>query len=201
MEDKIRDLVARWQKACERKQNWEPHWQECYNYAFPQRENVSISRQLDNYGSKQNLHLYDGTAPDAVDQLASSLLSELTPPWARWFGLRPGPELSAEERSQVAPILEKSTDILLQNFEHSNFAVEIHQCYLDLVTAGTACLMFEEAPLGESTAFRFYAVPLREIALEESADGRLDTTFRCSQISLDGIRSRFPNAEIPENYY
>ena len=77
MEDKIRDLVARWQKACERKQNWEPHWQECYNYAFPQRENVSISRQLDNYGSKQNLHLYDGTAPDAVDQLASSLLSEL----------------------------------------------------------------------------------------------------------------------------
>ena len=36
MEDKIRDLVARWQKACERKQNWEPHWQECYNYAFPQ---------------------------------------------------------------------------------------------------------------------------------------------------------------------
>ena len=66
MEDKIRDLVARWQKACERKQNWEPHWQECYNYAFPQRENVSISRQLDNYGSKQNLHLYDGTAPDAV---------------------------------------------------------------------------------------------------------------------------------------
>ena len=29
MEDKIRDLVARWQKACERKQKWEPHWQEC----------------------------------------------------------------------------------------------------------------------------------------------------------------------------
>ena len=128
-------------------------------------------------------------------------MSELTPPWARWFGLRPGPELGAEERSQVAPILEKSTDILLQNFEHSNFAVEIHQCYLDLVTAGTACLMFEEAPLGESTAFRFYAVPLREIALEESVDGRLDTTFRYSQISLDGIRNRFPNAEIPENYY
>lgn len=35
-----------------------------------------------------------------------------------------------------------------------------------------ACLMFEEAPLGEATAFRFYAVPLREIAIEESAAGK-----------------------------
>ena len=75
MSDKIRELVTRWQKAVERRQNWEPHWQECYNYAFPQRENVSTQQYYDNYGGKQNLHLFDGTAPDAVDQLASSLLS------------------------------------------------------------------------------------------------------------------------------
>ena len=200
MEDKIRELIACWQKACERKQYWEPHWQECYNYAFPQRENVCTNFVADNYGSKQNLHLFDGTAPDAVDQLASSLLSELTPPWAKWFGLKAGAELSPSEKSHVATVLEKSTEILQQNFEHSNFAVEIHQCYLDLVTAGTACLMFEEAPLGESTAFRFYAVPLREIALEESADGKLDRTFRCSQITPEGIRTRFPVADLPEKY-
>ncbi len=201
MEDKIHELISLWQKACERKQYWEPHWQECYNYAFPQRENVCTSFQGDNYGNKQNLHLFDGTAPDAVDQLASSLLSELTPPWAKWFGLKAGPELTPTERTQVAPVLEKSTDILLQNFEHSNFAVEIHQCYLDLVTAGTACLMFEEAPVGESTAFRFYAVPLREIALEESADGRLDRTFRCSQITPEGIHIRFPAVDLPQKYF
>lgn len=201
MEDKIRELIARWQKACERKQYWEPHWQECYNYAFPQRENVCTTFVADNYGCKQNLHLFDGTAPDAVDQLASSLLSELTPPWAKWFGLKAGAELSPSEKSHVSSVLEKSTEILQQNFEHSNFAVEIHQCYLDLVTAGTACLMFEEAPLGESTAFRFYAVPLREIALEESADGKLDRTFRCSQITPEGIRTRFPIADLPDKYY
>ena len=200
MENKIHELIAHWQKACERKQYWEPHWQECYNYAFPQRENVCAAQVSENYGSKQNLHLFDGTAPDAVDQLASSLLSELTPPWAKWFGLKAGAELTSVEKTQVSSILEKSTDILLQNFEHSNFAVEIHQCYLDLVTAGTACLMFEEAPLGESTAFRFYAVPLREIALEESANGKLDRTFRCSQITPDGIKIRFPIADIPEKY-
>ena len=60
--------------------------------------------------------------------------------------------------------------------------------------------MFEEAAIGEATAFHFYAVPLREIALEESADGKLDTTFRCSQVSIDDIRLRFPEAELTDNW-
>lgn len=198
MDDKIKGLIEQYQKACERKSNWESHWQECYNYAFPQRENVSSNNMSDDFGAKKNVHLFDGTAPDAVDQLASSLLSELTPPWARWFGLKAGPELSPEECSQVSETLEKTTEILRQHFEHSNFAVEIHQCYLDLVTAGTACLMFEEAALGESTAFRFYAVPLREIALSESPNGKLDTTFRCSDQSIETIKLRFPEAQLSE---
>lgn len=198
--DRLEKLVARYQKASEKKSNWEEHWRECYEYAFPQRENVSSEGLAENYGSKKNLHLYDGTAPDAVDQLASSLLAELTPAWAKWFGLKSGNELTETEKMQVAPVLEKTTDIMLQNFEHSNFAVEIHQCYLDLVTAGTACLMFEEAPLGEASAFRFYAVPLREIAIEESAAGKIDTTFRCSRINLGGIRERFPESEVPPDF-
>ena len=147
-EDRLEKLVRRYQKAAEKKDSWGEHWRECYEYAFPQRENVSCEGFCENSGAKKNLHLYDGTAPDAVDQLASSLLAELTPAWAKWFGLRAGSELNETERAQVAPVLEKTTDVMLQNFEHSNFAVEIHQCYLDLVTAGTACLMFEEAPLG-----------------------------------------------------
>lgn len=197
MENKLEKLIERYQKAVQRKQGWQEHWQECYEYALPQCENGVSPSQLHGNGAKTNVHLYDGTAADAVDQLASSLLAELTPPWAKWFGLKAGPELGPEECQQIAPTLEKTADVLLQNFEHSNFAVEIHQCYLDLVTAGTACLMFEEAPLGEATAFRFYAVPLREIALEESANGNIDTTFRGSEVSLAELQLRFPEAEIP----
>ena len=196
MSDKILALINRYQKAVERRKNWESHWQECYAYALPQRENVSSSFLSDDEGAKKNIHLFDGTAPDAVEQLASSLLAELTPPWAKWFGLKAGTELSPEEIEQVSEILEKTTDVMLQNFEHSNFAVEIHQCYLDLVTAGTACLMFEESPLGEASSFKFYAVPLKEIALEEGANGALDTTFRCSKANLETLKLRFSDAEI-----
>ena len=102
MDNKIEKLIKRYQKAAERKQLWEPHWQECYEYAFPQRENVCNSMFQNVEGAKKNLHLFDATAPDAVDQLASSLLAKLTPPWSKWFGLTAGPDLLPEEASQIS---------------------------------------------------------------------------------------------------
>lgn len=194
MENKLQNIIKRYQKAKAKKDTWESVWQECYAYAFPQREGGSSSFAT---SAKIHINLFDGTAPDAVDQLASSMLAELTPPWAKWFGLKSGIELSDEEKEQIAPILDKTTQAMLQNFEHSNFAVEIHQCYLDLVTAGTACLMFEEAPIGDATAYSFTAIPLKEIALEQSPNGRIDTTFRATEMSIEEIQSRFPEAQIP----
>ena len=199
MEDKIKSLYERFEKANEKKQNWENHWAECYSYSFPQRENIVSSYKSNNIGDKKNTHLFDGTAPDAVEQLAASLLAELTPPWAKWFGFKAGRDLSKEEKNNISPELEKISETMQANFEYSNFAVEIHQCYLDLVIAGTACLMFEEAQIGENSAFRFYAVPLREIAVEENTSGKIDTTFRASEINLEGIKGRFPEAKLPDN--
>ena len=74
----------------------------------------------------------------------------------------------------------------------------MHQCYLDLVTAGTACLLLEEASITESLAFRFTAVPLSQLVLKENANSRLDTTFRRSEMMRAKLLSRFPGAEIPE---
>ena len=147
-------------------------------------------------GERKTDRLFDGTAADAVEQLAASLLAQLTPPWSRWFGLMPGPDLSEADRDAVAPVLEKAAATLQSHFDRSNFAVEMHQCYLDLVTAGTACLLFEEAPPGDYSGFRFTAVPLAEAVLEEGADGRLDGTFRRSELTLAQLRLRFPDAVI-----
>lgn len=189
-------LLKRYHRAKARRSVWEAHWQECYDYALPLRDAVLYSS---NPGEKKGDRLFDGTAPDAVDQLAASLLSELTPPWAQWFGLTAGPELTAEERDQAAPLLDKVGTVLQSHFDRSNFAVEMHQCYLDVVTGGTASLLFEEAPPGESSAFRFTAVPLGQVVLEEGVDGRLDTTFRRSEQTLAGLKTRFPAATLPES--
>jgi hypothetical protein len=186
-------VVQRYRKAKDRRASWESLWQDCYDYALPARDTAIRSVGVRRTGDR----LFDGTAPDAVDQLAASMMAQLTPPWAPWFGFSLGPDVEPKERPLLASELERATTVLQSHFDRSNFAVEMHQCYLDLVTAGTAALLFEEAPAGESSAFRFAAVPLSQVVLEEGPSGRLDTTFRRSELRLSELQARFPNSPRP----
>jgi Bacteriophage head to tail connecting protein len=186
-----KSLQSRYQKVRERRATWESLWQECYDFALPTRDSAVRGASA---GARRWDKIFDGTAPDAVDQLAASLMAQLTPPWARWFGFTAGPDVGAEERPSLAAELERATGIMQSHFDRSNFAVEMHQCYLDLVTAGTACLLFEEAAPGESSAFRFTAVPLAQAVLEEGPSGKLDVTFRRNEYTIPQLTARFPKA-------
>lgn len=181
-------VIQSYQRAKDRRRTWETHWQDCYDFTLPQRNPNTQA------GAKAGDKLFDATAPDAVDQLAASLLSNLTPPWARWVGLMPGTGMSDEDRERIAPKLEKISEILQSHIDRSNFAVEIHQCFLDLVTVGTACLMMEENPIGETSAFRFTAVPLFDVVFENDASGRLDGTMRRLELTRRELKQRYPDA-------
>ena len=150
-------------------------------------------------GANPAERLFDGTALDAVDQLGASLLAELTPPCSQWFGLIPGREVGPLERGLVAEALDDVTRTVQAHFDRSNFAVEMHQALLDLVTVGNATLLFEEAPLGGLSAFRLTAVPMSEIAFEAGPDGQIDGHFRERSLPLDVLRARFPEAELPKS--
>jgi hypothetical protein len=188
-------VLRRYRQAKARRANWERHWQECYDFALPQRDGTA--GDVGPGGERRSDRLFDATAPDGVEQLAASLLAELTPPWSRWFGLVPGPGLAPDEAAELAPLLDRAERVLQSHLDRSNFAVEMHQCYLDLVTVGTGCLLFEEAGLGEPSAFRFAAVPLGEAVLEEGPGGRLDTAFRRIRLTLAQLRARYPDAALP----
>ena len=189
-------IVARYRRAKARRGPWENLWRQCYEYALPLRD-VAPTGSLPN--AKVADRLFDATAADAVDQLAASLVAQLTPPWSRWFGLAGGGDLSEDERSAVGEPLENIATALQANFDRSNFNVEIHQAFLDLVTVGTASLLFEEAAPGEPSAFRFTAVPLSQVAFEERTDGRLDTTFRRTELTTAELRARFPKAQFTQD--
>jgi hypothetical protein len=173
------EILARHARATARRRPLEATWQDCYDHALP---------------APGAAPLFDATAADAAEQLAASLLAELAPPWSRWFDLAP---VRDNEDPAIARSLSAVAETLQAHLDRSNFALELHQAFLDLVVAGTAVISIEEAPPGDASALRFRAVPLREAVLEEGAGGRLDTVFRGLRLTEDEIRARWPQAELP----
>lgn len=195
MSEDLNQLLARKFRAAKSQHDqWQGVWRDCYDYALPQRSSYLSGSGAVNRRSES---LYDGTALDSVDQLASLLLGNVTPPLTPWFGLKAGTDLTPDEAKAIAPALEKATRLLQAHFDQSNFIVEIHQCFLDLVVAGTASLVFEEADIGELSAFHFTANPLSDIVMDESAHGKLDTVFRSIALTLPQILARYEGADIP----
>lgn len=173
------EILARHARAAARRRPLESIWQDCYDHALP---------------APGAAPLFDATAADAAEQLAASLLAELAPPWSRWFDLAPVRE---NEDPGIARSLSEVAQMLQAHLDRSNFALELHQAFLDVVVAGTGVVSIEEAPPGEASALRFRAVPLREAVLEEGASGRLDTVFRSLRLTEDEIRTRWPDAVLP----
>lgn len=188
------DLVQGYERAKTRRQGWERLWQDCYDLTLPQRGGFVPQPQA---GRVRTDQIFDATAMDAVDQLAASMLGNLTPIWSQWFGLKPGPDLSDAEADRLAPILEKAAKTVQDHFDRSNFAVEIHQCYLDLIVGGTGSLYFEEAQPGEFSAFKFKAIALQDVAFEEGESGYLDKTYRTLSLTPAQIFVRYPEAKLP----
>ncbi len=195
------DAIAfRYQKALEKRAVWESHWNECYEYALPQKYGMFNDSSV---GQKKHMDIFDSTAEAGVEQLAGSLLAQLTPPWSKWFGLSFGVD-ALNEKEKVADKESKFDELdrmqknLQSHFDRSNFYVEAHQCYLDLITVGTAVMLFEETQIGESSAFQFTAVPMNEIALEEGITGKLDTVFRRSVLTLSQLMQKFSCVDMSD---
>lgn len=102
---------------------WESRWQECYAMTLPLAGPANTGT---NRVNSAEIPLFDGTAADAVEQLAASLLAQLTPPWSRWFAFQPGNDLDGHpEQGQAASLLDAASRRAQGHFDRSNFIVEM----------------------------------------------------------------------------
>lgn len=138
------DLEKMYRRALDARAPWLNRWDAAMRYTMPTDDADAAT-------------LFDATAADAVDNLAASIYSLMTPPESLWVSLVP--------ESDASPDADVATAALRANLNDSNFYTTIHQCYLDLVILGTACLFMAETPIGASSAFSFTAVPMRDIAI------------------------------------
>lgn len=164
------DLEKMYRRALDARAPWLNRWDAAMRYTMPTDDADAAT-------------LFDATAADAVDNLAASIYSLMTPPESLWISLVP--------ESDASPDADVATAALRANLNDSNFYTTIHQCYLDLVILGTACLFMAETPIGASSAFSFTAVPMRDIAILPGA------VFHAATMPAHEVLEKYPTWTPP----
>ena len=166
------NLVQLYKRAISLREPWVNRWDDARRYTMPTSDNDLAT-------------LYDATASDAADNLAASMYTLLTPPESMWLQL--------VRESDLSPDADYATSVLCAHLNDSNFYTTIHQCYMDLVTLGTACLFMGQNPIGASSAFNFTAIPMSDIAILPNA------IFHTTSMSATEVMEKYPTWTAPAN--
>lgn len=176
-------LLKRYARMVEEHRLWEGLWQQIADYILPRRGQFSTTRTQ---GSKQTTEIYDSTALDAHDRLASTLNGTLTSRAAKWFSLKMRDE-QFNENVEVKTWLEDCAKRMFRAFNQSNFAQEVSEVYSDETGFGTSGLFLEERNPTKTNfnGFVFRALALSDICIDEDPEGRVNTVFRKFDMSAN----------------
>lgn len=152
-----------------------------------------------NHQNRRSQRIYDGTAPWALEQLASGLHSMNVSQTDRWFSLQLGNKRPDEVTDKEKEWLEDVATSIYQEYQKpsSGFNSSVHENFLELAGFGTSVLFQDYNRTDQCIYFRTY--PLADCWLDENYDGRIDTCFRrtlmtARQIEQEGFDSPVPPA-------
>ena len=187
---KVKQLLARYRRAQAIKDQWIPIFEDCYEYALPQRE----SFYSESIAKRRSERIFDETAVVGVQEFASRLQSGIVPNYARWAEFTSGTEIPKNEQKEVNETLDEVTEYVFEVLQNSNFSQEVHETFLDCAV-GTGCLLVEEGDAVQP--IRFKAIPLPHLLLDAGHDDKIDHVFRERRIKFAQIKSAYPEAIIP----
>jgi len=171
--------------------------QEVERYVVPHRGEFYRPLQSENEIEWKRRSIYDSTAPNAANLLASQMHGNLTPPSAPWFRLRFRDD-DINEDAEAKEWLEDTEERERQALIESDFNNEAAEVYLDLVSFGTSVIMMEPKSETEWKGIDFTAIPMVDCYFEMKADGTPHRVYRRLRYTNLQLRDRFDN--LPEEY-
>src|SRR5210317_1356116 len=182
--------IEKYSKAKALRENWVPLFEECYEYALPQRESFYYEER----GQRRDEKIFDETAVVGVQEFASRLQSGLVPNFARWADLMAGSEVPPEQKEEVDNELDEVTEYVFEVLQNSNFSQEVHESFMDLAV-GTGVLCVEE---GDAlNPVNFSAIPLPHVVLDTGPDDRIDHVYReRKKVKFDHLPIMYPKGNF-----
>lgn len=182
------DLLKRSKDAWSEKNQWESIYNDAYSLALPQRNRFNNKAN----GTSKNETVYDSTLQKSTVKLGGTLQSTITPPFTQWAKLVPGPFLT-EGVGDAKVKLAQITKIIFAALQTSNFDVTAGEFYLDLIIGTGALLVLEGDGI---SPFKFIAVPIEELALEEGPDSAIGAIFRKYSKPARTITQMWPDMKV-----
>lgn len=190
MDKLAKQYIEKYNKAKAFRENWVPLFEECYEYALPQRE----SFYYEEAGQRRDQKIFDETAVVGVQEFASRLQSGIVPNFARWADLMSGSEVPPDQREEIDNELDDVTEYVFEVLQNSNFSQEVHESFMDLAV-GTGILCVEEGDAINPVVFS--AIPLPHVVLDTGPDDRIDHVFReRKKVKFDHLEIMYPNGSF-----
>tara|TARA_R100001129_G_scaffold67943_1_gene46315 strand:+ start:14053 stop:15630 length:1578 start_codon:yes stop_codon:yes gene_type:complete len=190
-ESGVKRLLSRYRSAQSLKDLWLPTFEECYEYALPQRE----SFYSESPGRRRSDRIFDETAVVGVQEFASRLQSGIVPNFARWADLVAGSEIPEDQQKEVNQMLDEVTEYVFEILQNSNFSQEVNETFLDCAV-GTGVLLVEE---GDAlNPIRFKAIPLPQVTLDSGHNDTIDHVYRMRRIKMRDLQYAYPKGQLSD---
>jgi hypothetical protein len=182
--DYVEQLCKRHATLNTHRASWDSFWQDVANFVMPRK--AQINTITDTPTTEKFDQLYDSTAIQANETLASGLVSLMSPAESRWFSFDPPPAI--KENDESAQWFTKCTEVVQLELAKSNFYTEIHELHLDRGCFGTSAIFVSE---GKRSALNFRKIDVGTFSLSEDEEGMIDTIYRDFKMSYRQLVSMF----------
>ena len=187
-------LTKRYNAAWSRKENWRNLYEQCYQYALPQRNLYDGYWEDGQSGRVKNLQVFDSTAVHGVQRFANRLQSGLFPPDKSWMELFPGTDIPPESQQEVRQGLQVISQKFFSILRQTNFDLAMGEFLLDL-SVGTGIMLVQ--PGDDLQPIRFQSIPQYLVALEEGPQGTVENVYRKRRVAAENIKVIWPDANLP----
>lgn len=192
----VKEVMEREAKAQARKDEWRSIYEDCYEFALPQRNLYGGYYEGKVAGKSKMARVFDSTAIHSTQRFANRLQAGLFPPYKSWCRLEAGTRIPEQDRPKAQAVLDQYTTKLFEVLRQTNFDLAMGEFLLDLAV-GTGVMMITAGD--EETPVRFSAIPQYLVAIEEGANGNVDNVYRKHRIKAESIFREFPDAnQTPE---
>ena len=189
----VKELIEREAKAQARKDEWRSIYEDCYEFALPQRNLYSGYYEGKVAGKGKMARVFDSTAIHSTQRFANRLQAGLFPPYKQWCRLEPGSAIPEQDQDAAQEALDRYNVRMFETLRQTNFDLAMGEFLMDLAV-GTAVMMI--TPGDETTPIRFNSIPQYLVAIEEGSYGNVDNVYRKLRIKAESLQTEFPDVKM-----